>query len=86
MVSENPEEIQKSSEKPDELQQLAHIAGNLQLPEKLRSDAIKQLGVIATYEALLTLLDLAANEGLITKERDLALKQAREVLKKTSPQ
>ena len=73
------------SEKPDELQELAHIAANLKLPEKLRTDAIKQLGVIATHEALLTLLDIAANEGLITKERDLALKQAREVLKKTSP-
>ena len=85
MMSENPEEIKKPPEKHDELKELAHIAANLKLPEKLRTDAIKQLGNISTYEALLTLLDLASNEGLITKERDLALKQAREVLKKTSP-
>ena len=86
MMSEKPEEIKNPSEKPDELKELAHIASSMKLPEKLRTDAIKQLGIIATYEALLTLLDLAANEGLITKERDLALKQARTILKKTSPQ
>ena len=86
MMSENPEEVKKSLEKPEELKELARIAANMKLPEKLRTDAIKQLGNIATYEALLTLLDLAANEGLITKERDLALKQARTILKKTSPQ
>ena len=73
------------SERPDELQELARIATNMNLPEKLRADAIQQLGIIATHEALLVLLELAANEGLITKERDLALKIAREVLKKTSP-
>ena len=84
-MSENPEEAKELTEKPDELKELARIAANLRLPEKLRTDAIKQLGIIATHEALLTLLDIAANEGLITKERDLALKQAREVLKKTSP-
>ena len=84
-MSENTKEVKKPAEKPDELKELAHIAANMKLPEKLRTDAIKQLGNIATYEALLTLLDLAANEGLITKERDLALKQAREILKKTTP-
>ena len=84
-MSENPEEIIKPPDRPDELKELSRIAANMKLPEKLRIDAIQQLGTIATYEALLTLLDLAANEGLITKERDLALKQAREVLKKTSP-
>lgn len=84
-MSENPEEVKKPAEVSEELKELAHIAANMKLPEKLRTDAIKQLGNIATYEAFLTLLDLAANEGLITKERDLTLKQAREVLKKTSP-
>ena len=84
-MSENPEDIITSSEKPEELKELSRIASNMKLPEKLRTDAIQQLGVISTYEALLTLLELAANEGLMTKERDLALKQAREVLKKTSP-
>ena len=84
-MSENPEDIITSSEKPEELKELSRIASNMKLPEKLRTDAIQQLGVISTYEAFLSLLELAANEGLITKERDLALKQAREVLKKTSP-
>ena len=74
------------SEKPDELKKLAAIAADMQLPAELRTKAVEQIGNIATHEALLVLLDLAANEGLITKERDLALKQAREVIKKTSSQ
>ena len=74
------------SERPDELKKLAAIAADMKLPADLRTKAIEQLGIIATHEALLTLLDIAANEGLITKERDLALKKAREVIKKTSPQ
>jgi hypothetical protein len=72
------------AEKPEELKKLAAIAADLKLPVKMRTDAIEQLGEIATQDALLTLLDLAGNEHLITKERDLALKQAREILKKTS--
>ena len=74
------------TEQAEELKKLATIAADMKLPAKLRADAIEQLGNIATHEALLALLDLAANEGLIVKERDLALKQAREVIKKTSPQ
>ena len=70
------------SEKPDELKKLAAIAADMQLPAALRTKAIEQLGNIATHESLLVLLNLAANEGLITKERDLALKHAREVIKK----
>ena len=84
-MSEKPEEPKKPSEKPEELKKLAAIAGDLTLPAKMRIDAIEQLGEIATHESLLVLLDLAANEGLFTKERDLALKQAREVIKKTGP-
>ena len=84
-MSEKPEEPKKPSEKPEELMKLAAIAGDLKLPAKMRIDAIEQLGEIATHEALLVLLDLAANEGLFTKERDLALKKGREVIKKTSP-
>ena len=73
------------SEKPEELKKLAAIAADMQLPAKLRANAIEQLGSMASHEALLVLLELAANEGLPTKERDLALKQAREIIKKTSP-
>lgn len=73
------------SEKPDELKRLAEIAADMKLPAEIRKKAIEQLGVISTHDALLALLDIAANESLVTKERDLALKQAREVIKKTSP-
>ena len=72
------------SEQPNELKKLMAIAADMKLPAELRTKAIEQLGNITTHEALLALLDLAANEGLITKERDLALKQAREIIKKTS--
>jgi len=73
-------------EKTDELKKLAGIAADMKLPADLRRKAIEQLGVISTRDALLALLDIAANESLVTKERDLALKLAREVIKKTSPQ
>ena len=71
------------SEKPGELSKLSEIAADMKLPADIRTKAIEQLGVIATHDALLALLDIAANENLVTKERDLALKQAREVIKKT---
>ncbi len=85
-MSEKAEEPKTPAEKSEELTKLAAIAADLKLVVDLRTKAIEQLGNIATHEALLTLLELAANEGLITKERDLALKQAREIIKKTSPQ
>ena len=72
------------SEKPEELKKLADIAADMTLPPELRTKAVEQLGTIASHEALLALLDLAANEGLVVKERDLALKKAREIIKKTS--
>jgi hypothetical protein len=74
------------SERPDELKKLSEIAADMKLPVDLRRKAIEQLGVISTHDALLALLDVAANENLVVKERDLALKQAREVIKKTSLQ
>jgi len=74
------------SEKPDELKKLSEIAVDMKLPADIRIKAIEQLGVICTHDALLALLDIAANENLVAKERDLALKQAREVIKKTSLQ
>lgn len=74
------------TEQAEELKKLMTIAADMKLPAKLRTDATEQLGNIATHESLLVLLELAANEGLIVKERDFALKQARELIKKTSPQ
>ena len=74
------------AEKPDELKKLAAIASDMQLPSDLRTKAINQIGSIASYEALLALLEIAANESLANSDRDRALKQAREVIKKTSHQ
>ncbi len=64
-----------------ELQKLADIATDLEFPSKLRLDAIDQLGNIGTHEALLALLNLAANDKLAVKERDAALKQARRIVR-----
>ena len=67
-----------------ELKKFSSIAGDMQLTADIRSKAIEQLGHIGSREALLALLDLAANERLPFKERDLALKVARDLIKKTS--
>jgi len=69
------------AEKSNEVTKLVNIATDLQYDAKLRIDAIEQLGSLGTHEALLALLDLVANTGLIRAERELALKQAREIVK-----
>ncbi len=69
------------AERTNELNKLVTIATDLQLAAALRTKAIEQLGSLGTHEALLALLDLAANTGLIRSERELALKQAREIIK-----
>ena len=71
----------KMAEYPNELKKLATIATDLELVTQLRTKAIEQLGNIGSHEALLALLDLAANEKLTTKERQLALKQARRIIR-----
>ena len=68
------------SEYPAEIRKLADIAADRDLPSGLRTKAIEQLGNIGTHEALLALLGLAANEGVIAEERDLALQEAREII------
>ena len=69
------------AEKSNEISKLVNIATDLQLSAELRTKAIEQLGSLGTHEALLALLDLAANTGLIRAERELALKQAREIIR-----
>ncbi len=69
------------AEQPRELQKLVAIAIDLELAGQLRTQAIELIGNIGTHEALLALLDLAANERLVPEERDLALKFAREIIK-----
>ena len=65
----------------DQLKKLAAIAADLDIAAELRSKAIEQLGKVGTHEALLVLLELAANDRLIRVERVLALKQATEIVK-----
>jgi len=72
-----------SEQVTSELQKLSSIATDMNLVAKLRTQAIESIGDIGTHEALLALLALAANEKLNVDERDLALKQARNVLKKS---
>ena len=69
------------SEHSNELKKLATIATDLELSAELRIKAIESLGRIGTHEALLALLDLVARDDLIKKERQLALKQAGEIIK-----
>ena len=64
-----------------ELKKLADIATDLEFPSKLRLDAIDQLGTIGSHDALLALLNLAANDKLEVKEREAALKQARKIVR-----
>ena len=64
-----------------ELQKLCAIATDMDLSSKLRDNAVKSIGAIGTHEALLFLLELVANEKLNTDERELALKQAKNIVK-----
>jgi hypothetical protein len=77
-MSENTEETHVT----DELRKLATIATDMQMAGKMRSQAINQLGDMASHESLLVLLNLVANDKLNVEERDLALKRAREIVKK----
>jgi hypothetical protein len=77
-MSQNSDETQAM----DELRKLATIATDLQMPSKMRGHAIDQLGEMASHEALLILLNLAANEKLHIDERELALKKARDIVRK----
>ncbi len=72
---------EKPEQKPDELKKLTVIAADMQLAPKLRTQAIELIRQVGTYEALLALLELGANENLNVSERDLALKKAREIVK-----
>ena len=69
------------AEQPDDLKELVAAATNLKLPVKLRAEAIESIGRIGTHDALLVLLDLAANEQLTMGERERALKHARTIIR-----
>lgn len=69
------------SEHANEIRKLADIAADRELPADLRTKSIEQLGNIGTHEALLVLLELAANQELAPEERDAALQEAREIIR-----
>ena len=75
-------EFDEESNKYDELKKMANIATDLQLSAKMRIQAIGLLGDMGSHESLLVLLNLAANDKLPIEERDLAIKRAREIIKK----
>lgn len=75
-------EIPEESGVTEELRKLAGIATDMQMAGKMRTQAINQLGDLASHESLLVLLNLAANDKLNIDERELALKRAREIVKK----
>lgn len=65
----------------NELKKLSAIATDMDLSSNLRTNAVKSMGNIGTHEALLTLLELVANEKLNPNERELALKQSQKIIK-----
>ncbi len=71
------------AEQSDELKKLVAVATDIMLSAKLRIKSIEVIGNVGTHDALLALLGLAANEQLTKEERELALKYAREILKRS---
>ena len=69
------------AEQANELKKLATIASDLGLSTPLRIKSIESIGSIGTHDALLILLDLAANSELVKEERDIALQHARKIIK-----
>ena len=69
------------AEQPDDLKKLVAVAADLGLSAELRIKAIKLIGDVSTYDALLALLSLAANDQLTKKEREFALKHAMGIVK-----
>ena len=69
------------AEQSNELKKLATIAADLGLSAELRIKSIELIGSIGTHDALLILLDLAANREFVKEERDIALQRASEIVK-----
>jgi len=72
------------NERPEELKKLSTIATDMGFNADLRTKAIEQMGNASSKEALRALLDLAANDQLTIKERELALKQAQKIIRATA--
>jgi len=69
------------AEQANELKKLATIAADLGLSAALRIQSIELIGSIGTHDALLILMDLAANSELNKEDRDVALQHATEIIK-----
>ena len=65
----------------DELKKLVAVATDTMLSSKLRSKSIELIGNLGNHEALLALLEMAANDRLTRAERELALKYARDIIR-----
>jgi hypothetical protein len=52
------------------------------LTEKIRHEAVQSIANIGNHEALLVLLDLAANKNLPVKDRELSIKYAKNIIKR----
>jgi hypothetical protein len=86
-MNERPARNQEENtmnDRPEELKKLSTIATDMGFNADLRTKAIEQMGNATSQEALRALLDLAANDQLTVKERELALKQALKIIKSTS--
>ena len=64
-----------------DLKKLVDVATDMGLSAELRTPAIKLIRNIGTYDSLVALLGLAANEQLTKKERQLAIKFAGDMIK-----
>ena len=69
------------AEQASDLKKLITVATDLGLAAKLRTKAIELIGDMGNHEALLALLSLVASEQLTKREREFALKYAREIVK-----
>ncbi len=69
------------NERSDELKDLVSAATNLNFPLKLRTEAVESIGKMGTHEALLALLEMAGNDQLSKKERELIIKLATNLIK-----
>lgn len=69
------------TEQSDELKKLMAVATDLVMSAKLRIKSIELIGNIGNHEALLALLELAANDKLTRSERELTLKYAKNIIK-----
>ena len=70
-----------NDERSDELRDLVAAATNLNFPGKLRTDAVESISRMGTHEALLALLEMAGNDQLSKKERELIIKLASNLIK-----